>query len=133
MEVELTGEEVFELLRTVVSRRDAQSGARIKYRTGADKKPEIVSAKLIGDDGKDKEIDPKTTYRIVTIDYLLSVAGGDYRILKQAREVKPLGITLRDALIQYVKGETAAKRSVKGRLDGRFGQEGRADKVENPK
>jgi 2',3'-cyclic-nucleotide 2'-phosphodiesterase (5'-nucleotidase family) len=116
--LDLTGEQLLRFLQLTVERRNAQSGARIVYRTNAEKKNEVVSAKLrVGNDEKD--IDPKATYTIVTIDYLVK-RGGDYAVLQEAKNVRQLGLTMRDAVIDYVKAETAAGRSIKGMLDGRF-------------
>jgi 2',3'-cyclic-nucleotide 2'-phosphodiesterase (5'-nucleotidase family) len=116
--VELTGEQLTKLLQMIVAGREAQSGARITYKTNADKTSEMESAKLRGADGE-KEIDPNATYTITTIDYLYRV-GGRYAILQQGKNMKELGITLRDAIINYVKSETAAGRDIKPNLDGRF-------------
>ncbi len=117
---DLTGGQVLELLRVMMTHNDAQSGARITYRLNADKKPEFESAKLIID-GKDQEIDPTATYTVISIDYLLNVTGGDYAaVLKQAKNTRPLGVTTRDAITDYVKAETAAGREIKSTLDGRF-------------
>ena len=100
--------------------RDAQSGARIRYRLNAQKRPEIVSVKLLDAAGQENEIDPKATYTIVTIDYLLNLASGNYSILQEGRNAKPLGITMRDAVTNYIKAETAAGRPIKATLDRRF-------------
>jgi 5'-nucleotidase, C-terminal domain len=123
---ELTGTQVLNLLRVVVSFRDAQSGARIKYRIGSDKKPELEQARLLID-GQEKEIDPSATYTVISIDYLWkrrattpSETEGDYSVLSQSKNIKPLGLTIRDALIEYVKQETAAGREIKSTLDERF-------------
>ena len=70
-------------------------------------------------DGQDKEIDPKANYTIVTIDYLVK-RGGEYTLLQEGKNMKPLNLTLRDAVIDYVKAETAAGRAIKTTLDGRF-------------
>lgn len=119
VEVDLTGEQLLKLLSVVFEARDAQSGARIRYRMNGDK-PEVVSIKLVDAQGRERDIDPKATYTVVTIDYLLNVAGGKYSVLQQGKNVKPLGITLRDAIMNYVKAETAAGRPVRGQLDDRF-------------
>jgi 2',3'-cyclic-nucleotide 2'-phosphodiesterase (5'-nucleotidase family) len=116
--VELTGEQLTKLLQLIVASREAQSGARITYKTNADKSSEMESAKLRDPSGE-KEIDPNATYTITTIDYLYRV-GGRYAILQQGKNMKELGITLRDAIINYVKSETAAGREIKPNLDGRF-------------
>lgn len=132
VELELTGEQVLKALQVAVEFREPQSGARILYRSNADKKLEIVKAVLVGADGFEKPIDPAATYRVVTIDYLLSVANGKFAILQQAKVQKPLGITIRDAMIDYVKSEAAAGRHVKARFDGRFRREGPAQPAEPP-
>ena len=126
VQFDLTGEQVLSLLDQVLSHRDAQSGARIVYRAGADNKPEMVSARLLVN-GREEEIDPLATYTIVSIDYLWkrqsttsSDAEGNYSVLGKAQKIAPLGLTMRDAMIQYVKDETAAGRSIKTNLDGRF-------------
>jgi hypothetical protein len=117
---DLTGAQVLDLLRVVVSHRDAQSGARIKYRINSDKQPELESARLLID-GVDNKIDPAAIYTVISIDYLLNVTGGDYAaVLKQAKNTRPLGLTIRDAITNYVKAETAAGREIKSSIDGRF-------------
>lgn len=115
--LDLTGEQLLRFLEVVVSHRDAQSGARIVYATKG-KDDALVTATL-GGQGAQTNIDPRATYTIVTIDYLVN-RGGDYSILKEAKNVRPLSLTMRDAVIDYVKAETAAGRPVKAELDGRF-------------
>lgn len=118
--LDLTGEQLRRFLDVIIKHRDAQSGARISYRTNAKEESEIISAKLVSSgDGNEKEIDPAATYTIVTIDYLVK-RGGDYSILREAKNVRPLNLTLRDAVLTYVRSETAAKRPIKAALDGRF-------------
>ena len=116
---DLTGAQVLDLLRVVVSRRDAQSGARIKYRV-IDKKLELENARFLIN-GVEKEIDPSAVYTVISIDYLLKVTGGDYGVvLLKAKNTRPLGLTIRDAITDYVKAETAARREIKASYDGRF-------------
>ena len=118
--LELTGEQLNRLLGVVVSIRDGQAGARITYRTNADKKSELESAKLIDEHNSEQQIDPKATYTVVTIDYLIDRGGDTYAVLREGKNVKPVGITLRDAIMDYVKSETAAGRAIKPNLDRRF-------------
>jgi 2',3'-cyclic-nucleotide 2'-phosphodiesterase (5'-nucleotidase family) len=129
VQFDLTGEQVLKLLDQVLTHRDAQSGARILYRTGADNKSEIVSARLFIN-GRDQDIDPQATYTVVSIDYLLkrqsttpSDEEGNYSVLGKAQKIQPLGLTMRDAMIQYVKDETEAGRPLRTNLDGRFKRE----------
>jgi 2',3'-cyclic-nucleotide 2'-phosphodiesterase (5'-nucleotidase family) len=117
--LDLTGEQLMKLLQTVVSRREAQSGARIVYKINADKSSELEGAKLRDASGE-KVIDPSATYTVVTIDYLYRVGGSTYGILRDGKNMKELGITLRDAIMNYVKSETAAGRDIMPSLDGRF-------------
>ena len=118
--LDLTGAQLRRFLDITVERRDAQSGARIVYRVNKErKKNEIVSVKLRDAGGAEIEIDPKATYTIVTIDYLVK-RGGDYIILQEGSNLKPLAVTMRDAVLDYVKAETAAGRTIKATLDGRF-------------
>src|SRR5436190_14674909 len=123
-ELELTGEQLLKVLQVAVADREPQSGARVKYRTNAENKLELVSADLVTADGKEREINPAAGYRVISIDYLLNVSGGNFAILEQSKVRKPLGITIRDAMIEYVKVETAAGRTIKAKLDGRFRREG---------
>lgn len=117
--LELTGEQLRRFLDVTVARRNAQSGARILYRTNAEKKqPEIVAVKL-GGEGAETDIDPKAVYTIVTIDYLVK-RGGDYAVLQEAKNVRPLGLSMRDAVLDYVKAATVAGKTLQANLDGRF-------------
>ena len=117
---DLTGQQVLGLLRVVMSNRDAQSGMRIKYRVNTDKQLELESAKFLVD-GVEKDIDRAAVYTVISIDYLLNVTGGNYAaVLKKATNTKPLSLTIRDAITEYVKAETAAGRDIKSTLDGRF-------------
>ncbi len=124
IEVELTGDQLMKVLQIGLENREPQSGARVKYKVDENKKPSIVSAVLIGADGREKPIVPTEKYRVITIDYLLSVAGGKFAILQESPVKKPLGVTIRDAMIDYIKSETAAGRTIKAKFDGRFRREG---------
>jgi 2',3'-cyclic-nucleotide 2'-phosphodiesterase (5'-nucleotidase family) len=116
--LDLTGEQLRRFLDVVLSNRDAQSGARITYRLNDKKENEIVSVRL-GSASAEQEIDPKATYTIVTIDYLVN-RGGDYSVLQEAKNVQPLNITMRDAVLDYVKTQTALGQPIRSTLDGRF-------------
>src|SRR5437868_11331687 len=93
VEFDLTGAQVMTLLKQVVSHRDAQSGARIKYVNSADNRPELENARLLID-GRETEIDLAATYKIVCIDYLWkrtsnvpSETEGNYSVLGQAKKI----------------------------------------------
>ena len=117
---DLTGAQVMELLRGVTARRDAQSGAKIKYKLNEQKRPQLETVQLLVN-GKEVEIDPEAIYTVISTDYLLRVTGGDYAVvLGSAKNIRPLGLSMRDALTQFVKTETATGREIKSTLDGRF-------------
>ena len=118
--LDLSGEQILKLLGVVVSSREAQSGVRLTYIIKADKSSQLETAMLRDEKGQEKAIDPNATYTIVTIDYLLNVGGERYSVLREGRNTKPTGITLRDAIMDYVKSETAAAREIKPTLDERF-------------
>jgi 2',3'-cyclic-nucleotide 2'-phosphodiesterase (5'-nucleotidase family) len=124
VEVEVTGAQLLKVLENLTKGRDAQSGARIQFRWNAEDRPEFISAKLIGTDGVERDIDPAATYTLLTIDYLLKVASGNYAILQEAKNATPLNITIRDAVMEYVKAETKGGRSIRAVVDNRFVQVG---------
>ena len=117
--VDLTGEQLMRLLKLIVVSREAQSGARIVYFTKPDKTSDIDMVKM-RTPGGEKDIDPQATYRVVTIDYLVNRGGDISSLLQAGKDRQPLGITLRDAIMAYVKSETAAGRTIRANLDGRF-------------
>ena len=117
--VDLTGVQLKKLLDTILTANEAQSGARIVYKTTAEKKNEAESIKLREGAGE-TEIDPAKIYTVVTIDYLYNVGGARWGIFREGTNMKALGITLRESLMNYVKSETSAGRDIKPNLDGRF-------------
>ena len=120
--VDVTGVQLAKILQVVT--RDAQSGARIQFKWNDRDRPEFISGKLVDANGKEYEIDPNQTYTILTIDYLMRLNSGAYAILQEAKNSMPLNLTLRDAVMNYVKGETAAGRPVRSVVDDRFVQVG---------
>lgn len=125
--LELTGEQVLKLLGVVVSSREAQSGATIRYVIKADKSSQLEFADLLDPSHQDsltrkygRRINPEAIYTVVTIDYLINVGGDRYAVLREGKNTKALGITLRDAIMDYVRSETAAGRDIKPTLDFRF-------------
>ena len=128
--VEMTGVQLAKLVEIVT--RDAQSGARIHFKWNEQSRPEFLSGKLVDENGKEQEIDPQNIYTVVTIDYLLQRGGGAYAILQEAKSKTPLNITLRDAIMEYVKSETAAGRPIRSVKDDRFVQVGPDPKVVEP-
>jgi 2',3'-cyclic-nucleotide 2'-phosphodiesterase (5'-nucleotidase family) len=120
--LDVTGAQLAQLLQVVT--RDAQAGARIQFKWNDRSRAEFISGKLLDVSGKEEEIDPTRIYTIVTIDYLLRVAGGPYAILHEAKNQTPLNLTLRDSIMNYVKSETAAGHPIRSVTDDRFVQIG---------
>jgi len=128
--LDVTGEQLLKILQAAT--RDAQSGARIHFKYNDRDRPEFISGKLIDENGNEQEIDPNKIYTIVTIDYLLRLKSGAYAILQEAKSSTPLNITIRDAMLNYVKSETAAGRPIRGAVDNRFVQVGPGPKSTEP-
>jgi 2',3'-cyclic-nucleotide 2'-phosphodiesterase (5'-nucleotidase family) len=128
--VDVTGVQLAALLKIVT--RDAQSGARIQFRYDDRDRREFISGKLIDETGKEVEIDPNKIYTIVTLDYLLRLQSGAYAILQEAKNRTALNVTLRDAVMNYVKSETAAGRPIRAVADNRFVQIGPGPKNPEP-
>jgi 2',3'-cyclic-nucleotide 2'-phosphodiesterase (5'-nucleotidase family) len=122
MVLEVNGAQLAKLLQAAA--RDAQAGARIHFKWNDQNRPEFISGKLVDETGQEQEIDPQKMYTIVTIDYLVRLGSGSYALLQEAKSTTPLNITIRDSIIDYVKAETAAGRSIRSRLDHRFVQVG---------
>ncbi|HEX2268122.1 MAG TPA: 5'-nucleotidase C-terminal domain-containing protein [Pyrinomonadaceae bacterium] len=120
--LEVDGAQLTKLL--AVATRDAQAGARIQFKWDDKNRAEFVSGKIVDANGREQEIDPQKTYTVVTIDYLLRLGSGPYALLQEAKSQKPLNVTLRDAVMDYVKAETAAGRSIRSRVDNRYVQIG---------
>jgi 2',3'-cyclic-nucleotide 2'-phosphodiesterase (5'-nucleotidase family) len=125
--IELRGADLLKVLPALA--RDAQAGARLQYKWNDQNRPEFISAKLLNEKGQEEEIVPNKIYTVVTIDYLVQVGGGAYAVLKEAKATAPLGITLRDAMMEYVKSETAAGRKLRSRVDDRYVQVGPGPKT----
>jgi len=125
--VDVTGVQLAKILQVVT--RDAQSGARIQFKWNERDRPEFISGKLLDENGKEHEIDPNQTYTILTIDYLLRLNSGAYAILQEAKNPTPLNLTLRDAVMNYVKAETTAGRPIRSVVDDRFIQIGPGPKT----
>jgi 2',3'-cyclic-nucleotide 2'-phosphodiesterase (5'-nucleotidase family) len=128
--VDVTGAQLVSLLQNAT--RDAQSGARINFKYNDRDRPEFISGKLVDENEKEQEIDPTRIYTIVTIDYLVRLKSGSYAILQEAKSSTPLNITIRDAVMNYVKSETAAGRPIRAAVDNRFVQVGPGPKSTGP-
>ena len=131
MTLDMTGKQLLKL--TQIGTRDAQAGARIQFRWNEQNRTETIGTKLVDQNGTEHEIDPNAIYTIVTIDYLYKLASGPYGILQEATNIDWLKVTVRDAVLDYVKSETAAGRPIRARADNRFVQIGPGPKTtENP-
>lgn len=85
------------------------SGIRIEAR-----KDSIISINI-----NNQALDPNKTYRVLTSDYLAN--GGDGILaFKEAIKRDNLNIKVRDAIIEYMKAEHSAGRTLNPTLDGRI-------------
>jgi hypothetical protein len=79
---------------------------------------------LLDANGSLQEINPEAVYTIITIDYLYKLNSGPYAVLQEGKNLTPLNITIRDAVTNYIKAETAAGRHIQSRIDDRYVQIG---------
>ncbi|TCC85776.1 5'-nucleotidase C-terminal domain-containing protein [Pedobacter hiemivivus] len=106
----LKGTDVQQLLNFIAATNGQPiAGLRLKI---VDKKP--VDVFING-----KAFDSNKTYRVLTSDYI--AGGGDNALgFKNPIERKVLGLKVRDALINYVKENQAAGKTINPKLDGRI-------------
>jgi len=111
---DITGQQVLKLIERLVERAserssDALSGAMIIACEG-----KVRRATVEG-----KPIDPQAIYTLATSDYLQQ-GGAGYTILTEARNVSASGLTIRQALLDYIRAERAAGRQIEARFGERF-------------
>jgi 2',3'-cyclic-nucleotide 2'-phosphodiesterase (5'-nucleotidase family) len=104
--IDLTGAQLLKLAE--VSVRNAQAGARVQFRWNEQNRTEVIGTKLLEANGTEHDIDPNRIYTIVTIDYLYKLNSGSYAILREGKNLKELKVTIRDAVVDYVKSENTA-------------------------
>jgi 2',3'-cyclic-nucleotide 2'-phosphodiesterase/3'-nucleotidase len=112
----LTGAQVLDLLANRAKGMAQTSGVKFTWKDipGDKVKREIVSATLF--DGR--TIDSKATYTVCTNDFM--AGGGDnFTAFKSGTSVVNTQILLRDALIAFLKAESAAGRPVAPAVEGR--------------
>jgi 2',3'-cyclic-nucleotide 2'-phosphodiesterase (5'-nucleotidase family) len=102
--IKMTGADLFALLAEMTpDNRDTAvlSGAKVIYSNGK------LRRVMIGN----KRIRMKATYTVGITDYLYS-RGGEYSILQRGKDYKAVGVTLRDAIIDYIREEHTAGRQL---------------------
>ncbi|MFA4868781.1 MAG: 5'-nucleotidase C-terminal domain-containing protein [Pedobacter sp.] len=106
----LKGTDVQELINFIAATNGQPvAGIRLKIKN---KKPVDVFI-------KGKPFDPQKTYRVLTSDYI--AGGGDNALgFKNPIEKKVLGLKVRQAIINYVKANQAAGKTLNPKLDGRI-------------
>lgn len=110
--IKLKGTDVEELLNFIAeSNGQPVSGIRLKIK---DKKP--VEVVING-----QPFDRNKTYLVLTSDYLAN-GGDNTKGFASPIERKPVGLRVREALINYVKQQTAAGKQINTELDGRITQ-----------
>lgn len=111
--LDLTGEQLQQLINSNAGRGlDNWGGTQITQAKDGDR---VYAAKaLVGG----QPIDPKRIYHICTIDYLAEGNGG-MTILTQAQALQKTGVTIRDAMIEYIKEADKMGLPVAAELDSR--------------
>jgi len=93
--LEITGQGLLDALKVMAGRDGDAMSKELKVTYNA--KGEVTSAKVGG-----KKVDPKKTYRLVTIDYLAN--GGDYMVpFKQAKRLFVDDVKYGNHVIDYVR------------------------------
>lgn len=87
------------------------SGARLKITADGKLSEATVAGKPV-DDGR--------TYTVATIDYLAEGNDGMPSLARAEEKTFPADMVLRDVFMRYVERQTAARRAVTSRLDGRI-------------
>lgn len=109
--LQLKGEDLLDVFESYAKLGGAglSSTAKLVIKNG-----KLVDAKIDG-----KPIDKNKIYSIVTLDYLAEGNDG-MEVLKKANISEPLGITLRDVMLDYIKDKAKKGQEITSRLDGRI-------------
>jgi len=109
--MDLTGDQIKELLeRSVLSENMLQvSGMQIEYDLSKPAGSKVTSVKVAG-----KPMEPQTTYRVVTNDFLAS-GGNQFNIFKKGRNVS-MGPPVRDGLADYIRRNSPINVHAKDRI-----------------
>lgn len=111
---DLPGEIVSKMIERLVERAtdqtsDALSGAAIVVCEGKVRSVLVDGAPL----------DPRKIYTLATSDFLQQ-GGASYDMLKECRRLTETGVTIRQALIEFIRAETAARREIRASASDRF-------------
>ncbi|MGA2401132.1 MAG: bifunctional UDP-sugar hydrolase/5'-nucleotidase [Syntrophobacteraceae bacterium] len=109
--MDLTGEQIMELLeKSVLSENMLQvSGMQIVYDLSKPAGEKAVSVKVAG-----KPVEPRTTYKVVTNDFLAS-GGNQFNIFKKGRNIS-VGPPQRDAVADYIRKNSPINVRVRNRI-----------------
>ncbi|MGE5578217.1 MAG: bifunctional metallophosphatase/5'-nucleotidase [Syntrophothermus sp.] len=113
--MELTGAQVLEVLKNKSKGMVQSSGLRFKYDPAAlgDTRA-ILEVTLL--DGK--PLDPNQVYTVATNNFMAS-GGDNFTAFTGGKKVFDTNILIRDAMVKWLKAETAAGRAIAPRIDGR--------------
>ena len=108
--VKMTGAQLDAVIRDIVTNGKIQPMSGVKMT--------VVGRKIVGLTVEGKPIDDSATYYLATIDFLYS--GGDKIYLdKHSESYESTSLFIRDALINYIDGMTAAGKMIEPEKDGR--------------
>jgi len=112
--LELKGSYLEEMVHKVEFKKlEAFAGLTCDLVKNADGKPRATNIRVNG-----QPIDRNKVYHVVTIDYLAEGNDSMTPFLNAEKVTKP-GITIRDAMIDYVKELTAAGKTIESKVEGR--------------
>ena len=110
--IDIKGADLLDAFRQMaaIGGNGVSDGVEINYTTTTDGKPEIISARLNG-----KDIEPDSTYRVATIDYLAN--GGVYMpTLANHTTVASSSDVLYNDVLVYLRGQKNKKQNPSGKL-----------------
>ena len=111
----LSGDKVLELMQQIVYRGGEPVSKEVKIFATKDKQLKRVTI-------KGKDVDPKASYRVATVDYIAH--GNDqlsaFKDGTQKREFTDEESLTRSLLIKYAKEMTAQGKAVDGEVEGRY-------------
>ena len=106
--LEMKGKDLMELMENIASTRGEGVSSSVRMKITQDGK--LLSCTVGG-----KEIDPKRTYTIATIDYLAE--GNDkMTALKKATKRHDMGLVARDVMMEYVVKHRVIDSKIEGRI-----------------
>lgn len=113
--MELTGAQVLEILKNKSKGMVQSSGLKFKYDPAAPGDARAVLEVALSDG---KPLDPNRVYTVATNNFM-ATGGDNFTAFTGGKKVYDTNILIRDAMVNWLKAQTAAGRAIAPRVDGR--------------